>query len=188
MKEKPVAAGKSSFDHIDSEKAFDIMQIRPGSGFLDLACGIGRYSLAVAEKTQAAQIYAIDLWQEGIEALKQESAARQLANIHALQADMRKPLPLQNAAVQHCLLATVLHDLPAADQQNVLREIARVLDNDGELSIIEFKKIDHGPGPSIDKRLDSKDLKALADPLGFIPLTLAELGPYVYIAKFKTKK
>ncbi len=50
MSDKPVAAGKSSFDLIDTEKAFALMAPMPGSKFLDLACGIGRYSMEIARK------------------------------------------------------------------------------------------------------------------------------------------
>jgi hypothetical protein len=41
MGDKPIAAGKSSFDLIDTAKTFAIMHVKPNSCFLDLACGIG---------------------------------------------------------------------------------------------------------------------------------------------------
>ncbi len=46
---KPVAAGKSSFDLIDTEKTFAMIDVGPHSSFLDLACGIGTYSIEIAK-------------------------------------------------------------------------------------------------------------------------------------------
>ena len=188
MKKKPVAAGKSSFDLLDPSKAFSLLNIQEGITFLDLACGVGRYSLQIAERIGQGRVYALDLWTEGIEALRQEIDSRQLRNIRALIADMRQHLPFRSSSIEHCLIATVLHDLPADDQCNVLGEISRVLTPNGDLSIIEFKKIDRGPGPPLTIRLDGRDLEALTAPFGFRLTEHAELGPYVYISKFKNNQ
>ena len=67
MSDKPVAAGKSSFDLIDVEKTFAIMNLKPDSVFLDLACGTGKYSIELARNIgEKGTVYAVDLWEEGI--------------------------------------------------------------------------------------------------------------------------
>jgi ubiquinone/menaquinone biosynthesis C-methylase UbiE len=58
-------------------------------------------------------------------------------------------------------MATVIHDLPRKDQKNAIKEVARVLKPDGVMNIIEFKKIDNGPGPSIEIRLDEKEIETI---------------------------
>ena len=188
MKKKPVAAGKSSFDLLDRSKALSLLNIQQGMTFLDLACGAGRYSLEIAERIGQGTVYAMDLWQEGIESLKQEIDGRRLSTICALIADMRQLLPFRNSSIQHCLIATVLHDLQTDEQKNVLEEISRVLTPNGDLSIIEFKKIERGPGPPLDIRLDSRDLETLSAPFGFKFTEHAELGAYLYISKFKNNQ
>jgi ubiquinone/menaquinone biosynthesis C-methylase UbiE len=49
MGKNSVAAGKSSFDLINRNKVFSFLDIKANSSFLDLACGIGKYSVDIAK-------------------------------------------------------------------------------------------------------------------------------------------
>ncbi|NIQ93558.1 MAG: methyltransferase domain-containing protein, partial [Desulfuromonadales bacterium] len=96
---KPVAAGKSSFDLIEPEKVFAAIAPQPGSRFLDLACGSGKYALEIAERVgNEGRVYALDLWAEGLEYLREQAAARGLDQIQAMQVDMTGVLPFADAS------------------------------------------------------------------------------------------
>lgn len=186
MKEKPVAAGKSSFDLIDQERFFSQLNLTPKTVFLDLASGAGRYSLEVAKRMLGrGEIHAVDLWAEGIDALNERIREQHLANIHTVIADITKPLPLTSAYYDVCLLATVLHDLPERDRGAVLRETARLLRQEGILAVVEFKKIDHGPGPPVHVRLSAHDLEKEAAEHGFSLRLCEDLGEYTYSCIFE---
>src|SRR3990172_8642303 len=82
MHEKPVAAGKSSFDLVDKEKVFAALDLKKDTVVLDVACGVGKYSIAASEIIgNEGAIYAIDLWEEGINSLKQTIAEKGIKNI-----------------------------------------------------------------------------------------------------------
>jgi ubiquinone/menaquinone biosynthesis C-methylase UbiE len=186
MGDKPVAAGKSSFDLIDKEKLFAVMDVVPDSRFLDLACGPGRYSLAVASRlNNGGTVYAVDLWREGIEALDHEIHSRGLRNIKTMVADIRHPLPFDKDSIDSCLMATILHDLAKKDQKASLREIGRLLKAGGMLHIIEFKKIETGPGPPFAIRMEEKEIDALVAPFGFTKVTAGEVGEFNYMVKYR---
>ena len=186
MSEKPVAAGKSSFDLIDTVKTFELMDIKPGSCFLDLACGVGKYSIEIADKIgNTGTVYAVDLWQEGIEALKQEIKSKNIKNINAILADISKKLPLEESSIDSCLMATILHDLSESDQKFTLHEAARVIKPGGMLYIIEFKKINNGPGPPIDIRMDETQIETLVTTYGFKKVISSEVGEFNYLSKYK---
>ena len=189
MSDKPVAAGKSSFDLIDTEKTFAIIDVMPDSGFLDMACGIGKYSTEIANKIgNKGTVYAVDLWQKGIEALKQEINIRDIKNIKAILADISKKLPLEDSSIDSCLMATIIHDLSESDQKSAIQEVARLLKPGGMLNIIEFKKIDNGPGPPIDIRLDEEQIEALVIPYGFEKVIGIDVGPFNYLFKYNKIK
>lgn len=186
MSDKPVAAGKSSFDLIDREKALGLIAAKPGSRFLDLACGFGHYSLAIAERIgDHGRVYAVDLWPEGIAALSREIAKRGIANIRPIVADIRNKLPIEESSIDACLLATILHDLSQEDRRSTLQEIVRLLKPGGMLTVIEFKKIDKGPGPPIAIRMDGAEIDALVTPYGFTKVAGDEVGEFNDLLKYE---
>jgi len=185
MTDRPVAAGTSSFDLIDRDKFFSQLGLTPDTFLLDLASGVGRYSIEAAKKLSGkGEVHAVDLWAEGIDVLNENIRERHLANIHTVIADITRPLPLADAQYDVCLLATVLHDLPKEGQAAVLREAKRVLKQDGILAVVEFKKIDYGPGPPVHIRFSEEELEACVTTHGFARHACSELGQYIYSCIF----
>ena len=183
---KPIAAGKSSFDLLDAGKVFAELSLKPGTTFLDAACGRGAYSLAAAPYVGAeGRVFAVDLWEEGIAELQKEIAGREIANVSAQVADVSRRIPLPDRSVDTCLLATVLHDLLTIQKaEGTLGEIRRVVKEGGTLAVIEFKKIEGPPGPPVAIRLTSEELIRVCRPFALAPLRTVDVGPYNYLTLF----
>ena len=186
MNTKPLGAGKSSYDLVDPELVFNELPLEKNITFLDIACGFGKYSLRTAEIIgQGAIIYAIDLWPEGIAALLQEVAEKNIKNIWASLGDVSEYLPLRDNSIDVCLMATVLHDLiQARTDTAALKEISRVIKPSGELAIIEFKKIDGPPGPPLGVRISAEEVEEIVSPCGFRKKRTVTVGPYNYLIRF----
>jgi ubiquinone/menaquinone biosynthesis C-methylase UbiE len=180
---KPPGAGKSSFDLIDANKLLAALVLKPHMTVLDLGCGQGNYTLALAEAVgPAGLIYGVDLWEEGLTKLQEAAAIRGFDQVRTIRADVSGPLPLKDASVDVCLLATVLHDLvEAGTQAGALREAARLVKPGGVLAIVEFKKMDGPPGPPRHIRLAPKEVAELLAPYGFGQRRCEEVGPYTYL-------
>ena len=146
---KPTGAGKSSFGLIDTTQFFQELDLEKGITFLDVACGRGRYSLAVADMIgKNSQVYAVDLWEEGILSLRNEAAAKGIHNIAAFVSNVSQNIPLESDSVDVCLMATVLHDFVGDKvEREVMQETVRVIKPDGVLAIVEFYKKEGPPGP-----------------------------------------
>lgn len=185
MTQHPVAAGKSSLDHVDQDMAFFHITAKRGGTYLDLACGAGRYSLALAKRLKdGSVIHSFDLWEEGIASLRKAADDFDSATINPKVVDVTGPLPLEDGVVDTCFIATVMHDLPVEKREHVVREIRRVLASRGALVLIEFKKIDHGPGPRKEHRIGEDDADALILPQGFEKVASVSLGEFTYLAKY----
>jgi len=186
MAEKPIAAGKSSFNLVDSKKLFSELRLKENTTLLDLACGSGAYSIAASEYIgEEGLIYAVDLWKEGIDNLLKEIKIKQINNIHANIADISIHIPTESSCIDVCLMATVLHDLIQDDtDQETLEELKRVLKSNGSLAIIEFKKIEGPPGPPIQIRISPEKLDAILFSHDFRKVLTTDIGPYNYLSIF----
>ena len=183
---KVPGAGRSSFALVDQDKVFTELQLKGGTTFLDLGCGRGEYAV-VASKIVGNEgvVYGVDLWEEGINSLRQKASARGSKNIMAMVADAGKRIPLEDMSIDVCFMATVFHDLVLANiSEGALQEISRVLKKQGVLAIVEFKKIDGPPGPPLASRLAPEEVEERITPYGFDRVGHKEIGAYNYMLRF----
>jgi ubiquinone/menaquinone biosynthesis C-methylase UbiE len=186
---KPTGAGKSSFGLIDSAKFFRELDLNKGATFLDVACGRGAYSLAASDIIgKDGQVYAVDLWEEGILSLRNQ-AAKGIQNITTFVSDVAQSIPIENDCVDVCLMATVLHDF-VGDKvgRQVMKEIVRVMKSEGTLAIVEFKKKDGPPGPPKPIRLSPEEVVKIVSAFGFQQNRYTEVGPDNYLQIFIRKE
>jgi ubiquinone/menaquinone biosynthesis C-methylase UbiE len=184
-KVRPPGAGKSSFDLIDPASLWKELDFSPGITLLDLGCGHGHYTLAVASCIgPEGTVYGVDLWDEGIAHLQQQASQECLYNIKGLVAEAGD-IPLDDRSVDVGFMATVLHDLvEAGTAAGALAEMLRLLKPGGLLAIVEFDKIDGPPGPPRHIRLAPEEVEDLVAPLGFKRQKTVRVGPYNYLITF----
>lgn len=184
---KPHGAGKSSYDLVDHEKLFQDLDLRKGMTVLDMACGPGDYVIAMAEIIgPGGMIYGADMWPEALAKLHEKAEQKHIGNVKTVVGDVSRRLPIGDGTADVCLIATVLHDFVREGVAfEALREASRVLKSNATLAVLEFKKIQGPPGPSLDIRLTPEEVERLVSPHGFIKQRLTDLGPYNYLITFK---
>jgi len=189
MQHKPIAAGGSSFNLIDSPKLFSEIELKAGMTFLDVACGFGYYSLAASRYVgNTGLVYSVDLWKDGIDHLKNQINEQKINTIQAILADVTQRIPLKNSSVDMGLLSTVLHDFILEKTEDaVLKEINRVLKPDGKFAVIEFKKIESHPGPPIAIRITPAEVETRVAPQGFQIIKTVEIGESHYLSLFQKR-
>jgi ubiquinone/menaquinone biosynthesis C-methylase UbiE len=187
MAHHPAGAGKSSFDLIDGQDLIQRLALEPDLVFLDLGCGRGNYTFAAAEYIGArGTIHAVDMWAEGVAAVEERARSEGLTQIRAHRADAGESLPLADATVDLCLMATVLHDLVTeGNHTGALEEISRVLKPGGRLAVVEFAKVDGPPGPPLHIRLAPSEVVEMLRPYGFSDPVETILNPNLYLAQFQ---
>ncbi|MCL7487369.1 MAG: class I SAM-dependent methyltransferase [Desulfobulbaceae bacterium] len=108
----PTSAGLSSFNLLDERKFFTALGLNNGMTLLDFGCGAGNYAVAAAPHIgDSGRIYAVDLWEEGVETLEVRAAMARLENIQTWVCGADQELQLGDHTVDLCLMATVIHIL-----------------------------------------------------------------------------
>lgn len=107
-------------------------EIKEGSIVLDYGCGPGSYSIAAAEVVgNTGKVYAADIHPLAIEEVKKRASEKELKNIETILTDCNTKL--EDNTIDVVLLLDIYHDL--ADPVNILKELHRVLKNNGWLSV-----------------------------------------------------
>lgn len=180
--------GPSSFWMHDTDKVFRRLNLKPGEVFVDLGCGPGDYSIrAVQEVGEQGLVYALDRQDEAIRRIKAKINSLARGNIKVIQTDISHPLPLADASIDICLIATVLPTFKKSKAELTLfGEIHRVLKPGGRLAVIECKKEDQPFGPPKHIRLSPQEVTQAVSKYDFNKLNYTDLG-YNYLIQFTAK-
>ncbi len=133
-----------------TERALDLLDIRPGITIADIGAGSGYYTIKLARRVgPTGKVIANDIQPAMLAIVADKVAALKLTNVQTVPGVEDDPrLPAD--AIDLALLVDVYHEL--SQPQLMLRRIRTALRPDGRLVLLEFKKED----PSIPIRLDHK--------------------------------
>ena len=132
-------------------------------------------------------VYAVDLWEEGIQLIGKEIEEKNITNILPFLDDATEQIEIDDYSVDVCLMATVLHDFEEMNKSGaVLEQVKTILKPGGHLAVIEFKKIDGPPGPPMKIRLSENDTEKMVSDYGFKKVKTVDIGEYNYLMMFKS--
>jgi SAM-dependent methyltransferase len=108
------------------------------SRVLETGCGVGAQTIILARSSPGADIISMDISAESIRIAREKVWKAGMLNVRFLRGDLYH-LPLATGSVDHVFICFVLEHL--RDPERALREIRRVLNTGGTLTVIEG---DHG--------------------------------------------
>jgi methionine biosynthesis protein MetW len=107
---------------LNQRAILDALRPRPGATVLDLGCGDGAFTARVGERVGAGRLL-------GVEVESYEAQTAEARGVEVVQADLREPLPFEDASIDVVHSNQVIEHL--ADTDLFLREIRRFLRPDG---------------------------------------------------------
>jgi ubiquinone/menaquinone biosynthesis C-methylase UbiE len=176
----------SSDDFLDAENIISMIHLEEGQTVLDVGCGEGRFSLAASSIIgDRGQVVAIDKHKASINILRRIIAQENIGNVVAFAGDAAKRIPINNNAVDACLMVNVLHGFVLNEEvADVMDEILRVLKRHGSLVVVDFKKIETSVGPAVSERLSPTEVEDELGGYGFVADAFHDVGPYSYLIEF----
>jgi ubiquinone/menaquinone biosynthesis C-methylase UbiE len=121
------------------DKIVERSGIKEGMTVMDLGCGPGTYTVDVARAVgNKGKVYAVDIQQAMINRLENKLKKPENKDVHNIIPKVANAyeLPFSNDSLDLVYMVAVLQEIP--DKQRALREVYRVLKNNGILAVSEF--------------------------------------------------
>ncbi len=128
----------------------------------DFGSGSGGWVLPLAKKLEEGKIYAIDILEEPLSALRSKVILEKLSNVETIRADVEKETPLTSNSVDLVLMTDLLFE--CENKKSVLEEGKRVLKPTGKMLIVDWKT--SAPLGPKEGRVSPGDIKKITKGLG----------------------
>lgn len=145
---------------------------------VDFGCGSGGWSIPLAKKLEDGLVYAIDILEEPLSALKSRAALEKVSNIRTIRANVEDKAgsTLSVESVDLVLMTNLLFQIEK--KKEVFAEAKRILKNGGKILVVDWKP-DSPQGPE-KGRISEKEVKKIAEEFGFELEKEFEAGIYHY--------
>lgn len=117
---------KKLIERLDLHEDFNVLEIGPGPGY---------FSVKVAKKLTRGRLFLADIQQEMLDYSRKRLQARNINNVEYRLCD-GKTLDFDNESFERVFMVTVIGEVD--NKREYLKEIRRILKNDGMLSISEL--------------------------------------------------
>lgn len=174
--------GRSSREILDPNRVLSVTGLKKGDTFLDAGSGDGYMSLAASKIVgDEGKIYAVDVWEESVNNLKEEIEKKNIKNIEAIIGDITQKIPIADESIDILYMGNVLHGFVENDEvEPVMKEIQRVIKQGGSFTVVEFKKEESARGPPLHVRITPEEVGKIVKGYGFIVKEVEDVGTYHY--------
>lgn len=147
---------------LDPKQALNKLKIKKDFIAADFGCGSGGWVLPLARMLEDGKVYAIDLLEEPLSALRSKMKTFNVLNIEPIQADVEKNSKLFDNSCDLLLMTNLLFQVD--DMNKILKEAKRVLKEKGRILIVDWQH-DSVLGP--ENKISVSKVKEVAEKIGF---------------------
>ena len=150
-------------EELDSFRVIALMPIDPYDHVADIGCGPGYFAIPLAKHLINGKLFALDILDEMLDALRDRVAEANLGNVEVISA--RRPSSPAREVARRCLSGVRYPSkrrsggIPRGS--NATAQTPRMVHNSGV-----YRK-ETGGGPPLEKRIEPDELEALAKQVGF---------------------
>lgn len=149
----------------------------------DFGSGSGGWTLPLAKKLEDGKIYAIDILEEPLSALKSAAGLEKISNIQTIRSNIedKNGSKLSDSSVDLVLMTNLLFQVK--NREGVFGEAKKVLKNGGKILVVDWNP-DSSLGPE-KGRISEEEVKKMAKEQGLKLEDEFEAGIYHYGLLFK---
>lgn len=154
---------------INPKQFVDEWDIRPGMKVADFGCGSGHNSIEIARRAGAdGRVYAFDVQEEPLSAMKSRIAAEHIYNIEIRRADLEleRGTGLADSILDFVVISNILFQ--TEDKEALVREAFRVLRPEGRVIVIDWDDSFASMGPPLNQRVNRDEVNGIFLNVGFV--------------------
>lgn len=148
---------------LNPEKIINSLDILPEMKVAHFGCGTGFFTFSIARKIGTkGTIYALDVLDEKIEAIKSQAKMLGLGNVIAKRVNLEKKegSGLPDESIDWVILVNMLYQ--NEHKSRVIIEARRVLKKDGHILVVDWKNTAGSIGPEMSSRVSKQELIKIA--------------------------
>ncbi len=125
---------------LNIEKSLDELELRKDMSAVDFGCGSGNWVLPLAKRLEHGKVFAIDILEQPLSALKSKAQTENLLNVETICSNIEKEngSKLEMASVNLVLITNLLFE--CEDKKIVFEEAKRVLKDRGKVLVVDWRK------------------------------------------------
>lgn len=152
-------------EFLNPNEVLNQLKLRKDMTACDFGSGSGGWSIPLAKKLEDGLVYAIDILEEPLSALKGKAALEKITNIKIIQANVenKNGSTLSDNSVDLVLMTNLLFQLE--HKKEVFGEAKRILKKAGKILVVDWKK--EAPLGPEKGRISEKEVKEIVKEFGF---------------------
>ena len=127
----------------------------------DFGSGSGGWAIPLAQRLKFGKVYAIDILEEPLSALKSKAEIQKVYNIETINSNVEKGIKLPDLSCDLVLLTNLLFQIE--DKKRVLTEAKRVLKKGGKILVVDW--LPEAPQGPKEGRVSTDEVKKMAKDL-----------------------
>jgi ubiquinone/menaquinone biosynthesis C-methylase UbiE len=149
---------------LNPQEILNQLELREEMKVADFGSGSGGWAIPLAKILKEGTVYAIDILEGPLSALKGKADLKNVSNIETIRADLEKDAGsgLKDNSLDLVLMINLLFEIE--DKEKVFKEAKRVLKKEGKILVVDWKE-DSPFGPK-EGRILAEEVKKIAQDLG----------------------
>lgn len=129
-------------DFLKVSEVLSNLEVKDSMSAAEFGCGAAEFSIQLAKKLDKGRVYALDIQEEKLSALKAKIAHQHVKNILTIKCDLEaeKGSGLQAGRLDVVLITNVLFQ--AENKDKILQEAVRIVKSGGQILVVDwFEKV-----------------------------------------------
>jgi ubiquinone/menaquinone biosynthesis C-methylase UbiE len=147
---------------LNPEDVLKQLKLKKDMTAADFGSGSGGWAIPLAKKLEEGKVYAIDILEEPLSALRSKALLEKVFNIKLILADVEKDIDLPKESLDIILMTNLLFQVD--DKKKVLEQGKKFLKKGGKILIVDWEQ--SAPLGPKEGRVSSEEIKILASEIG----------------------